>query len=302
MRQSIRGYTDAHLENVDADQLAQTASELRAIDRLIGESQDLERALTDPGLPLPARRGVVVDLLENQVGPATLRLVTFVLESDRATELGEDLSWLAARVDAAARGMHPVGEPVLGIRAAQERLDGYTTGILGDIQDAAAVQDLEDQIFRFAQTVSGSQDLTLALASRDLDAAARQSLVEDLLSNRATPATTRLAAYATQIGRPRDYLELLHHLVDRLAAEGNRRVAEVRAAVNLDDGQRQHLGTTLSRVTGRAVEVRVSVDPVLLGGFVATIGDTVVDGSTRHRLELLKERFEMPEIITGDTR
>jgi F-type H+-transporting ATPase subunit delta len=48
--------------------------------------------------------------------------------------------------------------------------------------------------------------------------------------------------------------------------------------------------------------VRVIVDPTVLGGFVATIGDTVVDGSARHRLDLLKERLEMPEaaITTGD--
>jgi F-type H+-transporting ATPase subunit delta len=51
------------------------------------------------------------------------------------------------------------------------------------------------------------------------------------------------------------------------------------------------------------VEVRVTIDPAVLGGFVATIGDTVVDGSVRHRLDILKERLVMPEarIGTGDS-
>jgi F-type H+-transporting ATPase subunit delta len=157
-------------------------------------------------------------------------------------------------------------------------------------------------MFRFAQTVRGSEPLGATLSSRDLPPAERKALVEDLLGSRAAPATTRLAAYATQVGRPRDYLDLLFHLVERLAAEGDRRVAEVRTAVELAEDQRHDLGTALGRVTGRTVEIRVSVDPVLLGGFVATIGDIVVDGSTRHRLELLKERFDMPEITTGETR
>jgi F-type H+-transporting ATPase subunit delta len=126
--------------------------------------------------------------------------------------------------------------------------------------------------------------------------------VEDLLEARANPATTRLSAYATLVGRPRDYLDLLQFLVERLAEEGHRRVADVRSAADLDDAERVRLGSALSLVTGRAVEIRVSVDSSLLGGFVATIGDTVVDGSTRHRLDLLKERFDMPEaqITVGD--
>ena len=56
-----------------------------------------------------------------------------------------------------------------------------------------------------------------------------------------------------------------------------------------------HLADALSQVAGHAVEVRLTVDPSVLGGFVATMGDTVVDGSTRHRLDLLKERLIVPE-------
>jgi F-type H+-transporting ATPase subunit delta len=92
------------------------------------------------------------------------------------------------------------------------------------------------------------------------------------------------------------------HLVDRAAEESNRRLAEVRVPVELDDTQRQHLAAALGRIVGRNVEVRVTIDPTVLGGFVATIGDTVVDGSARHRLELLKERLVMSEaeITIGD--
>ena len=98
------------------------------------------------------------------------------------------------------------------------------------------------------------------------------------------------------MGRPRDYEALLAHLVDRVAAESNRRLAEVR--VRRRARRRpppRSWPSALSRVAGHPVEVRVTVDPTVLGGFVATIGDTVVDGSTRHRLELLKDRLDTPE-------
>jgi F-type H+-transporting ATPase subunit delta len=95
---------------------------------------------------------------------------------------------------------------------------------------------------------------------------------------------------------------LLAHLVDRVAAERNRRLAEVRVPIELDEERRQHLADALGQVAGHPVQVRLTVDQTVLGGFIATMGDTVVDGSTRHRLDLLKERLIMPEaeITIGD--
>ncbi|HLI24003.1 MAG TPA: F0F1 ATP synthase subunit delta, partial [Acidimicrobiales bacterium] len=156
--------------------------------------------------------------------------------------------------------------------------------------------------FRFARVVEGTDDLRSALTDRDVPAPARRRLVVDLLQGRASAETVRLAAYATGVGRARDYLLLLDELVARVAEESNRRVAEVRAAVDLDDGQRRRLAAALGRIVGRDVDLRVEVDRQVLGGFVATIGDTVVDGSVRHRLDLLKERLIMPEAnINTDT-
>ena len=47
----------------------------------------------------------------------------------------------------------------------------------------------------------------------------------------------------------------------------------------------------LSRATGKNVEVKVIIDESVLGGIVATIGDTVIDGTVRHRLDQLKEQI-----------
>jgi F-type H+-transporting ATPase subunit delta len=303
VRQSIRGYTDAVIEQVGArGELAEVASELQSIVDLVRGSQDLRWVLTDPDAPVPARRGVVIDLLEPRVRPSSLRLVIFALEADRATEFEDDLAWLASRIDAAADDLVPVGDVTLGRRAAVERVDGYATALLQDIEDRELFGDIEDELFRFMRIVAGSDELVAALTTREIDVRARRSLVVDLLQGRASSATIRLAAYATQIGRPRDYEFLLSHLVDRVAAETNRRLAIVRTAVALDEPRRAHLAGALSQVAGRAVDIRVTVDPTVLGGFVATIGDTVVDGSTRHRLDLLKARLDMPEadLTRGD--
>ena len=65
-------------------------------------------------------------------------------------------------------------------------------------------------------------------------------------------------------------------------------MAEVRSAVALTDDQRERLAAALANATGKQVELKVVVDPSVLGGLVATVGDTVIDGSVRTRLDQLK--------------
>ncbi len=111
--------------------------------------------LTDPDVPAPARRGVITDLLESRVSATTLRLVIFALDADRASEFVDNVTWLAERLDAASRGLVPVGDAVLGRHAAIERVDGYATALLDDIPDKGTLGDIEDELFRFMRIVGG---------------------------------------------------------------------------------------------------------------------------------------------------
>ena len=57
----------------------------------------------------------------------------------------------------------------------------------------------------------------------------------------------------------------------------------------LTDDQKTRLADALGKATGKKVEVKVVVDPSVLGGLVAQVGDTVIDGSIRARLDQLRE-------------
>ena len=73
--------------------------------------------------------------------------------------------------------------------------------------------------------------------------------------------------------------------------ERRRAVAEVRSAVPLTADQVERLRDALNRATNKEVEIKVVVDPSVLGGVVARVGDVVIDGSVRHRLEQMKEQI-----------
>ena len=63
--------------------------------------------------------------------------------------------------------------------------------------------------------------------------------------------------------------------------------AEVVTAVPLDEANQQRLSLELGQALGKKVTVKAKVDPVLIGGMVVKIGDRVIDGSLKARLENL---------------
>ena len=67
--------------------------------------------------------------------------------------------------------------------------------------------------------------------------------------------------------------------------------AEVVTAVPLDESEKARLAERLEAIIGKKVVVKHEVDPGLLGGIVARVGGKLLDGSTRSRLEALKEQL-----------
>jgi len=76
---------------------------------------------------------------------------------------------------------------------------------------------------------------------------------------------------------------------DRLANEASGLLtARVVAAAALDERRQDRLRRALSDRTGHEVKLDIVVDPSLIGGAVATVGDTVFDGTLRTQLERLR--------------
>ncbi len=67
--------------------------------------------------------------------------------------------------------------------------------------------------------------------------------------------------------------------------------ADVKAARELGEGEREQIGASLGRLTGKKVRCRFSVDESLIGGLVTRIGSTIYDGSVRGQLEALRRRL-----------
>ena len=170
-----------------------------------------------------------------------------------------------------------------------ERIDAYAAALLEIAKAEGSLATVEDELFRVARTIEGNDQLRSVLTDLAVPVDRRQGIVEDLLSGRASPITTSLVSFVVGAGRGRDLPAIIDKLVERAAEERKQAVAEVHSVIPLSDDQRARLADALSRATGKQVSVKVVIDPSILGGIVARVGDTVIDGSVRHRLEQLKE-------------
>ncbi len=298
MRELVRGYADAIFE-ASASHIASIADELRGFNELLAESTDLAWAMENPVTPVPTKRAIVQQLLGKKLSGQVLDLVNFLLQSGSGDEFGSDIDSLASAAAARRDGMVLLDEGPLGRLAATERLDGYASAVLSSVRGERRLGDVEDELFRFMRIVEGNEELRVALTTAELPASVRASVVVGLLTRRASEESARMASYAARIGRPRDFPVLLGALVDLVAKEANRRVADVRCAIELSAQQRARLTAALTNFTGYPVDVRATADPKLLGGFVANIGDIVIDASLRHRVELAREALLEPGRATG---
>jgi F-type H+-transporting ATPase subunit delta len=170
-------------------------------------------------------------------------------------------------------------------------IDGYATALLEVARAEGTLDEVEDELFRFARSYESSESLRETLTDELIPASRRQSIVEDLLGEKATPTTVQLVAMVVGSGRARDLPAIIDRLVQRAAESKDAAVAEVRSAVPLTADQQDRLRAALANATGRTISLKVVVDPSVLGGLVATVGDTIFDGSVRTHLDQLKSRL-----------
>ncbi|MEU5702069.1 F0F1 ATP synthase subunit delta [Streptomyces aurantiacus] len=257
-RERLDALTDS--TSVDA---AQLADELAAVTALLDREVSLRRVLTDPAQAGEAKAELAGRLLGGQVSGDTADLVAGLVRSrwSRSRDLVDSVEELADTADLTAA------------------------------QRANALDDVEDELFRFGRIVSSNTGLRAALTDRGATSAAKSELLHSLLGGRAKAVTERLVTRLVASPRGRSLESGLDSLSKLAADRRNRMVAVVTSAVPLSDPQKQRLGAALAKLYGRPMHLNLDVDPEVLGGIRVQVGDEVINGSIADRLEDVSRRM-----------
>jgi F-type H+-transporting ATPase subunit delta len=170
-------------------------------------------------------------------------------------------------------------------------VQGYAQALFSVAEAEGALGSIENELFAFAKAVEQNTELRQALTDPALPAENKKAVIQDLLGDRANPLTASLLGFVVESGRSRELSRIVQELATIAAERRQHALAEVRTAVPLTDEQRGRLADALARATGKSLEVKVVVDPSVIGGVVANVGDEVFDGSVRTRLAEAKQHL-----------
>ena len=163
---------------------------------------------------------------------------------------------------------------------------------LFSVADAEGVLGaVENELYAFAKAVERSTPLRQALTDPALPAENKKAAILELVGERSNPLTASLLGFVVESGRARELGRIVEDLATLAAERRQNALAEVRTAVPLTDEQRDRIAAALSIATGRPIEVKVVVDPSVIGGVLANVGDEVFDGSIRTRLNDAKQHL-----------
>ena len=174
---------------------------------------------------------------------------------------------------------------------AKEAIRGYAQALFSIAEAEDALEAVEDELFRFARALEQENSLRESLTDPALPVERKKAVLQEILGNKASPHTVSILGFLVEQGKARELGLIVEELVQLAAERRKAAVAEVRTAIPLEDEQKRALAEALAKATGKTVELKVVVDPSVIGGVVARVGDQVIDGSIRKRLELAKERM-----------
>ena len=155
-----------------------------------------------------------------------------------------------------------------------------------------------DQIEEYGQLLNGiadaireDQTLRTFLESPKLAASHKIEILEKALGRRVPPLFLRYVETVIQKRRQMLIPQIATEYQSLLDEAENRLHANVTVAREPGEPERDALARQLSRLFGKRVVPHISTNPAILGGLIVKVGDTVIDGSVRKRLSLLKQRM-----------
>lgn len=169
----------------------------------------------------------------------------------------------------------------------------YAAVLFDVVHVSGDVVRAEADLRGFADVVRGHADLKTALTSPAVPPAKKQAIVAALVAS-AGSITVEVGRLLNMLAE-RDRLSLLDDVVDafttRVMAHQKIVDARITTAHPLPAPQRDAIASALSALSGATVRVQEEINPEIVGGVIATVGNTVYDGSVARQLDKMRQQL-----------
>jgi len=168
----------------------------------------------------------------------------------------------------------------------------YAQALFDTAHRAGVVDQIESDLKAVDQVLRATPRFPRVLRAPTISIDQKKTLVQQVFGDRVSPLAARFLSLVVE-RRREAILSDVSSEFSRLANEQRNILAvQVTAATPLTDQERDALAAALTRRTGKTVTLELNIDPQIMGGLLLRMGDTVIDGSVRNRLNQLRERLQ----------
>ena len=240
-------------------------NELFTITKVLDDSIQLERALTDPSRPVADKVAVLKELLGDNAHPMTMEIMTDLVSR----------RWSRAR----------------DIANAVEDFGVDAMMYYADATDATLQVSIE--LSELHSALLNLPVVRAKLYDYQATSEARVKLFREVFSGKTlNKVTMRLAEHATCNLRRRRYLETIQWLINKFSRHMGESMVTVTTATPLEKEQIKRLVEVYSAKVGRQVHINSVVDPTVLGGMRIQVGDEVTDNTVVAQLQNLHRKVQ----------
>lgn len=240
-------------------------NELFTITKVLDDSIQLERALTDPSRPVADKVAVLKELLGDNAHPMTMEIMTDLVSR----------RWSRAR----------------DIANAVEDFGVDAMMYYADATDATLQVSIE--LSELHSALLNLPVVRAKLYDYQATSEARVKLFREVFSGKTlNKVTMRLAEHATCNLRRRRYLETIQWLINKFSRHMGESMVTVTTATPLKKEQIKRLVEVYSAKVGRQVHINSVVDPTMLGGMRIQVGDEVTDNTVVAQLQNLHRKVQ----------
>ena len=240
-------------------------NELFTITKVLDDSIQLERALTDPSRPVADKVAVLKELLGDNAHPMTMEIMTDLVSR----------RWSRAR----------------DIANAVEDFGVDAMMYYADATDATLQVSIE--LSELHSALLNLPVVRAKLYDYQATSEARVKLFREVFSGKTlNKVTMRLAEHATCNLRRRRYLETIQWLINKFSRHMGESMVTVTTATPLKKEQIKRLVEVYSAKVGRQVHINSVVDPTVLGGMRIQVGDEITDNTVVAQLQNLHRKVQ----------
>jgi len=164
----------------------------------------------------------------------------------------------------------------------------YAESVFGIAKD----QNSFDRWLADLETVSDvfrNPDMAHFLADPKSSIADKEAVAEKILAGKVDKLALNTAVLLIRREQPEAVPAIEREFQQMVNDHRNVAVAEVTTAVDLDGQQRELVKQRLEALTAKHIDLQTKVDASILGGFIARVGDVLIDASLKTRLSVMRQ-------------